>query len=248
MAPGLQPQSANEGDMEYRGYACGRGTGHRGSEVQKNKRSAEQRNSGQEGNDPTLDGRLRRCGKLDEQPTPNERDSGRANLIDRWGVHDTPPIAPRRDVAERRRLVVLIERDWDISKDSSSGEPLNRGLLARPLVAPALLPHPGCGMGISNRIENVPIRKWCGRPGRTEELKQAEVGAIRIHRAGIEVRLAAANPQQIFLRLGEGASRLPDDGDDLLLRRWLMTVRRRFADLLDQTVRNPPRGLSMTHG
>src|SRR5215210_5444195 len=178
MAPGLQTQSANEGDMEYRGYACGRGTGHRGSEVQKNKRSAEQRNSGQEGNDPTLDGRLRRCGKLDEQPTPNERDSGRANLIDRWGVHDTPPIAPRRDVAERRRLIVLIERDWDISKDASSGKPLNHGLLARPLVPPALLPHPGRRAGIGIWIENVSITKRCACPGRAEELKQAEVGAI----------------------------------------------------------------------
>src|SRR5215213_7243044 len=149
MAPGLQPQSANEGDMEYRRYACGHGTGHRGSDVQKYERGAEQRNSGQERNDPTLDGRLRRCGKLDEQPTPNERDSGRANLIDRWGVHDAPPIAPRRDVAGLRRLVVLVERDWDISKDSSSGEPLNRGLLDRQFLAPALFQNPGWAMAIA---------------------------------------------------------------------------------------------------
>ena len=95
-------------------------------------------------------------------------------------------------------------------------------------------------MGIGDWIENVSIRKWCTRPRRAEELKQAEVRAIRIHRAWIEIRFAATNAKQIFLRLGEGASRLPDDGDDLVLRRGLLPIWRRCADLLDQTFSNPP--------
>jgi hypothetical protein len=76
VAPRLQSQSGNEGKVEYRGYACGNGTDDHGSDVEKNERGAQQRNNGNKGDGPTLDGRPRCCGELDEQPTPNEPESG----------------------------------------------------------------------------------------------------------------------------------------------------------------------------
>ena len=73
-------------------------------------------------------------------------------------------------------------------------------------------------MRIGDRVEYFSICKWGTRPGRAEELKQPEVRAIRIHRVWIEIRFAATNAKQIFLRLAECASRLSDDRDDLIFR------------------------------
>src|SRR5687767_14423473 len=120
-------------------------------------------------------------------------------------------------------------------------------LLAGPLVAPSLLPHPGRRVGIGPRIEDISVGKWGARPRRAQELKQPEVRSGLVDRPWIEIRFTAPNAQQIFLRLVECASRLPDDRDDLILRR-LTAVRFRFADLLDQTFSNPSRSRSMPNG
>jgi hypothetical protein len=76
MAPRFQAQPGNEGCVERCRYSHGNDTDHHGPDVEENDYSAQQRDSANEGNDPTLDGRLRRHRKLDEQPAPDEPEPG----------------------------------------------------------------------------------------------------------------------------------------------------------------------------
>src|SRR5688572_21021737 len=63
-------------------------------------------------------------------------------------------------------------------------------LLAHPLVAPALPPHPGGGVGVGDRIEDVSRGEGRRRPGRAVELEEPEPRALRVDRSRIQHRFA----------------------------------------------------------
>lgn len=87
-------------------------------------------------------------------------------------------------------------------------------LLAGPLVAPSVVPHPGGGVRVRHRIEDVLIGVWRGGPGARHELEQATRAAAPVHGVWIEVGLAAGDPQHIFAGLPIGIRRRVDNAND----------------------------------
>src|SRR5215213_1164875 len=88
-------------------------------------------------------------------------------------------------------------------------------LLAYPLPASALRPHPGGGVGAGTGVEDVVLGERGAKPGSRLELEQPVRPARFVDRRRHQIGLTAGHAHHVLARLSVAVSGVIDDGDQL---------------------------------